>query len=249
MKVLVLGASSAIGNSIAARFAPGNRLLLTGRNETRLNDAAVRCRAAGGEADVLRADLAADADATLDAAVDFAPDVIVNAVCATSRLRDGAITPGDLPVHVTVDLVEPVRIVSALLGAARGRDVGVVFVSTILAVVHSPRRAVYGGLKAVHEQCLRTLVEAHPGARLLIVRVATPVDRRGSSRRGEALGAAVRKAFDDRRATLTYGAAGRVLWAMYWTQPALFRLVVEALRRLRSVRGAPAERKSSLEAT
>lgn len=59
---LITGASSGIGAELARQFAAeGARVALVARSETRLEDVAAQCRAAGGEALVVRADVSEEA--------------------------------------------------------------------------------------------------------------------------------------------------------------------------------------------
>lgn len=63
MRVVITGASSGIGAATAIAFArQGARLVLGARGQEGLDDVAERCRAAGGEAHVVRVDVT-DADA------------------------------------------------------------------------------------------------------------------------------------------------------------------------------------------
>src|SRR5262245_43918207 len=56
---LITGASSGIGRALALEFASaGFSVFLTGRDETALNETAVKCRRHGVEVDIFAADLA-----------------------------------------------------------------------------------------------------------------------------------------------------------------------------------------------
>ncbi|MEO7361356.1 MAG: SDR family oxidoreductase [Gemmatimonadaceae bacterium] len=81
--VLVTGASSGIGAELARQFAAeGARLVLAARNVEQLNDVALACRAAGGDALVVQTDVTVEAScrAAVEAAVAHygTLDILVN---------------------------------------------------------------------------------------------------------------------------------------------------------------------------
>lgn len=55
--ILVTGASRGIGRAIAVKFAPGNTIILTGRNKSMLNETADLVRKNKGEAQIVETDL------------------------------------------------------------------------------------------------------------------------------------------------------------------------------------------------
>jgi short-subunit dehydrogenase len=234
MNVLVLGASSEIGSQLAAAFAPGNAVLLAGREETKLSHAGRLCTAAGAtRVTQLVSDLRTELAPLVHEAIAWEPDLIINAACSTSRLRDREIPVGALGACIATDLLAPVELVRSVLAARRGRNVGVIFVSTILAQISSPRRQVYSSLKVLHEWALKELAATDASMRVLVVRVATifPVDR--PSRQAQHMAKAVRQAFERGKQVISFGASGRVLRWLYYAQPLIFRVVMEAQSRLR----------------
>lgn len=231
MKLLVLGASSAIGGQLALEFSRGHMLVLVGRNRERLEQTARRCRENGAAGVTL---VAADLESGYGEIEEAARDVelVINAASATSRLRDRDLDADALGSYAAVDLVAPVRLIQAI-SKQRGRaPLGVIFVSSLLAVVKSPNRAVYGGLKSAQEVILGQVMEA-PGRRLLIVRVGTPLPTEEATAQTVRLGRAARKAWEGNRQVLFYGLTGRMLSWLYLAQPLIFRVVVETQRKLR----------------
>lgn len=232
MKLLVLGASSAIGGQLAAEFSRGHMLVLVGRNRERLEQTARRCRENGAAGVTLvAADLESGYGEIEEAARDV--EVVINAASATSRLRDRDLDADALGSYAAVDLVAPVRLIQAI-SKQRGRaPLGVIFVSSLLAVVKSPNRAVYGGLKSAQEVVLGQVMGAQPGRRLLIVRVGTPLPTEEATAQTVRLARAARKAWEENRQVLSYGLTGRILSWLYLAQPLIFRVVVETQRKLR----------------
>ncbi|MCX6408093.1 MAG: hypothetical protein NTV28_14345 [Propionibacteriales bacterium] len=107
-------------------------------------------------ADVL--DVAGD---DVDARLAGAPAVDV-AVCAL-----GPVHPG-VPDHDrdVAGLRRDLGLLRRVLGAADGRPVRIVLVSSVVALAPTPDRRYYGGAKSLVEQLLLELVAAHPHARL-----------------------------------------------------------------------------------
>lgn len=212
-------------------FAPGNSLVLVGRNRERLEQAGRKCRENGATGvQLVAADLESGYGEIETAARDV--ELVINAASATSRLRDRDLDVDALGSYAAVDLVAPVRLVQAISKQRGPAELGVIFVSSLLAVVKSPNRAVYGGLKSAQEVILRQVMGA-PGRRLLIVRVGTPLPTEEATGRTVALAGAARKAWEENRKELFYGWVGRMLSWLYLAQPLIFRVVVETQRKLR----------------
>ena len=212
-------------------FAPGNSLVLVGRNRERLELAERKCREnSAAEVQLVAADLESGYEEIEAAARDV--ELVINAASATSRLRDGDLDADALGSYAAVDLVAPIRLVQAISKRRGESRLGVIFVSSLLAVVKSPNRAVYGGLKSAQEVILRQVMGA-PGRRLLIVRVGTPLPTEEVTGRTVRLAQAARRAWEESRQVLFYGLTGRMLSWLYLAQPLIFRMVVETQRKFR----------------
>lgn len=235
MTVLVLGAGSTIGAALAAAFARDNQLLLAGRNQAALQAAAEQCRGRGArEVLIIQTDLGLGAAELIQALGNRAVDLVINAACATSRLRDRRIGADELSSYLSVDLLAPVDVVREILRRANGRAVGIVFVSSVLSLVRSPGRDVYGSLKRLQERVLETLAGAHPASSLLTVMVGARIARDRPTRAARDLARAVFRAVEQRRKRLYFGFGGRALVWLFNLQPVLFSLAIRAQRMIRS---------------
>lgn len=234
MNILVLGATSVIGSEIAAAFSTGNRILLAGRDPGRLREAGTLCKEAGAEQITeLPCDLSAGTEALARAAIDAGVNVIINAASATSRLTDDQIPPHRLADYLRIEISAPLELIRSLAGAPRDTPLRVLYISSILAVVRTPRRTVYSSLKAVHEAALSAMAASDHRVTAQIVRVATIIDADRHTKKARLLARAVRRAFDDQRPLVTLGLAGRLMAALYFTQPLVFRAAVRLVRVLR----------------
>ncbi len=234
MNVVVLGASSSVGAGVAEAFSPGNRLLLTGRDMPRLRRTAERCGAGGASHVVEMAwDLQQGSGGLKKAAVDWRPDLVINAASSTSRLRDRQISIEDMGSILAAELTTPFEVVQSVLANREGRPVGILFISTMLSVMKSPDREIYGALKRIHEKVLLGLTASQPELRLLIVRISKWIPPDAESPETKKLGLAVLDAYRGGKRVLYFGFPGRLATALYYAQPLLFDLAVRVNRALR----------------
>jgi NADP-dependent 3-hydroxy acid dehydrogenase YdfG len=231
MNVIVLGASSAIGAGVAEAFSAGNRLLVTGRDTARLRRSADRCRAEGAS-DVVEVpvDLRHGSGELEKTAQDWQPDLIINAASATSRLRDHQISIEEMGGIVAADLLTPFEVIKAVIANRGNRPVGILFISTMLSVVKSPDREIYGALKRIHEKILLGIAASQPDLRLLIVRISKWIPPDVENMETKKLGLAVLDAYHGGKQVLYYGFPGRLMTALYYAQPLLFGLAVRVNR-------------------
>lgn len=183
--VLVTGASSGIGREVCTLMAErGARLLLTGRDTSRLTEAARVC---GGEA--LPADLADPGQlARLAARVADAPlDVVVHAA-GYGAVRDAAAAEdGLLRGLLAVNVEAAERLTRAVLPGmlARGRG-HLVFVTSIAAHLGVAHESSYAASKAAQAAYAESLRAELAGTGVVVSTVAPGVvDTEFFSRRGE----------------------------------------------------------------
>ncbi len=160
---LVTGSTSGLGAEIARLFAAeGARVVVTGRSPERGQAIAARIRAAGGEVQFERADLAlpASAEALVDAArrhFGALTLLVNNAVGAAGPGADAAVaevTPETWEAKLRVDLIAPGLLIRAAIPEMmRAGHGSIVNISSRTAERATPKVAVYtaakGGLNAL----------------------------------------------------------------------------------------------------
>jgi short-subunit dehydrogenase len=154
-RVLITGASGALGGALALRLArPGARLSLWGRDSDALDHLAAQCRAAGAEAGVCALDLA-DMDAaltalqTLDAAEPF--DIALLVAGRGDTLPPGALVeaPAQIIRLAQTNFLAPAAMAALLADRMAARGGGRIAVVGTAAASHSlPFAAGYAGSKA-----------------------------------------------------------------------------------------------------
>lgn len=152
--ILLTGAGSGIGASLALRLADhAARLTLVGRRREPLEEVAAAVRAAGGDAQVVPADLTRPGAPArvVDAAVErFGRlDVVVNNAGNVRAGRLERIAEDEVLAQVALNLTAPILLTRAALGPLRaGGDGLVVDVSSAIALVGMPFYSVYAATKA-----------------------------------------------------------------------------------------------------
>lgn len=233
MHVVVLGASSAVGAALASAFAPGNSLVLVGRNGEKLAAAANTCLAAGArEARCVSADFSVDTGPLLKVLEGLRVDLLIDAASAASGARDADIKPNQFESYVAADVLAKIRILEHVL-AAQPQPPSVIFISSVLALAKSPGRVVYTSLKQLYEAYLRRTRESRPGFSVLIVYVGTVLDTTRGTKKADRLARSVVTAFGARRRAMFFGFSGLIFLGLYFLQPILFLMATVAQRRVR----------------
>lgn len=151
---VVTGASSGLGRGIAARLADrGMSLVLTGRNEARLEEAAHQIRSAAPRVKVetVAADIStrSGVSALLDHIVDRPVEVLVNNAGFGSYGLFAEANADREADEIAVDVSAVVALARALLpGMLVRRSGGILNVASTIAFQPAPYQAVYGASKA-----------------------------------------------------------------------------------------------------
>ena len=151
--IIVTGATSGIGRASAEAFGrEGGSVLLVGRQDAALTEAAAAVRAAGGQAATCRADLtAADApDRIVAAAIEAFGhiDVLVNAAGVIASGAIDATTDEIWDTMMAVNLRAPFRLMRAAMPHLTARKGAVVNVSSVNGLRSFPNVLAYCVSKA-----------------------------------------------------------------------------------------------------
>ena len=191
-RVLVTGASSGIGFAVAQRCgARGARVLLTGRAEDRLREAADHVPGPGARWCVADLTLSADVAALLDWATEVGPpDVVVHSAGLGLAADTGTTSPDRAAEVLTTNLSAPILLTERFaLGMVRRGDGHLVFVTSVAGLLGAPREGVYAASKAGLHGYARSLRAELGRAGVRVSTVATgPVATEFFDRRGERYG-------------------------------------------------------------
>jgi short-subunit dehydrogenase len=240
MKILITGASSIIGESLAAAFSPGNDLLLLGRNSERLKQVQERCLQQGASKVNARAVDISRFSQEEWSELTTGMNLIVHGAFSHSGKRDDQITSFEFYEMAFMNLVSPARLFLAATAQANpGTPIGIILISSFLAKIRSPNRLIYGSFKLLQEEYLRSICRNHPAVQVMIVNVSTPIPTDHNSRGSDALAVQVVRAFGSGKTHLAYGHLGSLLTALFYVQPLIYFLVSASQRWLRKQRFRP----------
>ena len=161
---IVTGSTSGIGAAIARLLAArGAHVIVSGRDPRRGQEVVAEIRSAGGKADFVPADLAADADSVREFAARAAEaaggnvDILVNNAGIYPATSTPELPDTDLDAMLAVNIRAPHVLVAALAPAMAERGRGsIVTIGSWMAVVGSPFAAFYTATKAADEQLTRS---------------------------------------------------------------------------------------------
>lgn len=234
MRVVILGAASRIAGRIAVALAPGNDLVLVGRDSANLLALVEECKTAGAtSAQIIWADLRDESPAAVRPLTERRIDVLINAASATARLADSQYTLEDFRDGLRVDAISPLSLVSTICDRQQDSKLTVVYLTTILAAVRTPGRAIYGSLKYFQELGLKIVASRHPNLRVLTVRIGTRFPRDRNTPAMDRLARRIVSALRSDDSVLSFGLSGRLLRLLYSLHPGLGACAVLTKRLLR----------------
>jgi NAD(P)-dependent dehydrogenase (short-subunit alcohol dehydrogenase family) len=161
---IVTGSTSGIGAAIAESLAThGAHVVVSGRDSDRGAAVVASIRAAGGAADFVAVDLAAQyadlrefADAAT-AALGGRVDILVNNAGIYPATATPDLSDADLDAMLAINVRAPHVLVAALAPAMAARGSGsIVNIGSWMAAVGSPFAAMYAATKAADEQLTRS---------------------------------------------------------------------------------------------
>jgi NAD(P)-dependent dehydrogenase (short-subunit alcohol dehydrogenase family) len=233
VNILILGASSYIGQALARAFSLGNCIYLHGRNENRLKVVASDCCECGAvEVELHAGDFVTAPGGVFGAFRGRNIDLIIDAASSSSQVRDSAIAAADVARCIQADFTAHVAILSDCV-LYRGMVPDVIFISTVLTLVQSPDRVLYSSLKRIYEVFLKRLCSEKVGMKLLIVHVGSVIPTDQVSLKARHLGERVFRAYGDDRKRVVIGLSGFLYVLLFNIQPLIFCGVTVIQRGLR----------------
>lgn len=235
MNILILGATSQLGQAIAEQFYSNNTLFLSGRNERALTALQQRLEAQGSSScSILVHDLAGNCNRMIEK-LPGTVDIVINAASASSELRDSMIPAELFEEIVQSDLLSPLRLMEKLL-KRQSTPIHFVFVSSVLSDVMTQDRKIYSSLKMLQELMLEKLQSAFSGRlSIMTMKIGTWLDRERMTEKHREIAELIAEN-NGQQCIIQYGNAGKVLRMAYRISPVAMEGLVRVTRLLRGNR-------------
>jgi short-subunit dehydrogenase len=235
MNILILGATSRLGQAVAEQFYSDNTLFLSGRNERALTELQQRLESQGSSScSILVHDLAGNCNAMIDK-LPGTVDLVINAASASSELRDSGIPVEAFEEIVQADLLAPLRLIEKLL-KRQSTPVHTVFISSVLSDVMTQDRKIYASLKMLQELMLEKLQTAFAGQlSVSTIKIGTWLDRERITEKHREIAELISQNIGQ-PCSIQYGNAGKVLRTAWRISPIAMEGMVKVTRLLRGNR-------------
>ena len=181
MNILVLGATSSIGKSVAKGFAKNNKLFLLSTKFEKVESLKKEILALGG-ADIKIIEASLESIINIKEFIEGKIDMIINIASATSRLKNNNIDPHNNQFYTSVDLLNPLEILEHFLkeNAKEGKNQQLyyIFINTILSRIQSPDYSIYYSYKILQQEYMRSFQRKYGEIlKTINVIVGTQIDR------------------------------------------------------------------------
>ena len=155
MNILILGATSSIGKSVAKGFAKDNKLFLLSTKREKLETLKKEALALGCQSvKIVETDLETTINVT--ELMQGKIDMIINVACASSSLKNYNIEPHRHQYYTAVDLSSPLVILEHFLKekSKQGENTQLyyIFINTILSKIKSPDYSIYYSYKILQQE-------------------------------------------------------------------------------------------------
>lgn len=232
--ILILGASSQIGQELALKFSFSNTLYLVGRDSVKLDLIAKQCLNIGATSSiVLPQNLSSGTESICELIKKSRIDLIINAASATSRVGDGTFNPEEFEDYIFTDLLTPIRL-ARKISASLEKVPDIIFISSVLALVKSPNREIYSSLKRLQELYLKRFYANTNNGLLLIVRVGKRISHIDASSAAKDLANKIYQNYQLKKSVLNYGLEGKIYLMLFYFQPILMQWIINLYRLIRS---------------
>ena len=230
MNVLVLGASSSIGNSIVKSFAKNNKLYLLSTKREKLEILKNEAIALGSlNVEIIEADL--QHPINISALMPESIDMIINAACASSSLKNYNIEPHRHYYYTAVDLSNPLVVLEHFLKekSKQGKHTQLyyIFINTILSKIKSPDYSIYYSYKILQQEYMSGLQRKYGDIlKSINVIVGTQIDRTKETKKTVDLANRIKLAIKRNESEFIFGFDGKIIYMLYRISPLLSNCLI-----------------------
>jgi len=235
MKILVIGASSIIGSSIAKRFAKNNELFLLSTKGEKLETLKNETLGLGSQrVEIIEADL--QSPMNIIKLIPMRIDMIINAASATARLKNNEINPHSYQYYTSVDLTSPLIIMEHFLKKIKkgeNRQLYYIFINTVLSKIKSPGYSIYYSYKVLQQGYLNNFKREYGDTlKTINVIVGAKIDRNKESLPPINLAKKIQEAIKNNESEFIYGIEGKIIYFFSRISPLLSDSIIYIKRLL-----------------
>ena len=241
MNVLILGATSALGEALARSFSVGNNLILTGRDQGRLNKVKLKLEDSIGSSglETVVVDLSKGPDSLIRLTDKLGQvDIMINAACMTSSLKDTELVLEDIKNYTYVDLLSPLALVSHIL-RNQTAPLYTIFISSLLPqsktinMQKSSYKDVYAGCKSLHETYLKQFMFRFPHrVKVCIARIGFHLDRNSIGKLHVRVAKVIERDYQQKK-VIAFGTTAKIFSFFYWLTPLIGNFLLSFIRAIR----------------
>jgi len=236
MNILVLGATSSIGKSVAKGFAKNNKLFLLSTKFEKVESLKKEILALGG-ADIKIIEDSLESIINIKEFIECKIDMIFNIASATSRLKNNDIDPHNNQYYTSVDLLNPLEILEHFLkeNAKEGKNKQLyyIFINTILSRIQSPDYSIYYSYKILQQEYMRSFKRKYgENLKTINVIVGTQIDRSKENEKSISLTNRIKLAIQNNESEFIFGFEGKIIYMIYRISPLLSNFIIYFKRLL-----------------
>jgi len=223
MKILILGASSTIGYSIVKSFAKNNMLFLLSTKGEKLETLKKEAIGLGcNSVKIVEANL--QSPIIVKSLLSESIDMIINAACASSSLKNDNIKPHHHQYYTAVDLSNPLVILEHFLKdkSKQGENAQLyyIFINTILTKIQSPDYSIYYSYKILQQEYMRSFQRKYgENLKTINVIVGTQIERDKESKKTINLAKKIKLAIEKNKSEFIFGFEGKLIYMLYRISP------------------------------
>ena len=225
MKILIFGATSSIGKSVAKGFAKNNKLFLLSTKREKLETLKKEALALGCQSvKIVEADLQSPIIVT--DLISESIDMIINVACASSSIKNYNIEPHRHQYYTAVDLSSPLVILEHFLKekAKQGENTQLyyIFINTILSKIKSPDYSIYYSYKILQQEYMSGFQRKYGDIlKSINVIVGTQINRSKETRKTVKLAERIKLAIKNNESEFIFGPDGKIIYMLYRISPLL----------------------------
>ncbi len=234
MNILILGASSSIGQSIAKRFSKNNKLILITSKSSKLENLKSECLLLESkEVEIIECDLSYDFDVNeLDLNI---IDMIFNVASSCSNLRNNDVDPINYYYHSLIDFLMPIKILDKILSEKVKRKsqskLCYIFINSIVSKINSPDFSIYSSYKILQQEYLNGFERKFNNIfNIINVIIGTQIDRRKETSKTVALSKRIELAINNNEKEFIYGFEGKLIYSLNRLSPLMSNFLIHIKR-------------------